>query len=573
MPEPTRAHSGYLALVLLLAAASILIGLDAIPLTDPDEGRNAEVAREMLMTGSFLVPSYNGLTYLDKPALYFDLVAGALAAFGATETAARLTSALFGVLTLVLAGLAARRFYGARTAALAVLVIASAPLFIAFSRTVIFDMALTFFVCAALFAGFIALEEGERGSGGWHGLAMLAASLATLVKGPVGFLLPLLGLLVYARLTGVGGGRRFFSLDNLLIFFVPVIGWFVALSIQVPDFPYYGLVKESLARFTATAGFERGGPLWYYLPVIVAVFFPWSLLLPELVVRGWRRRRQAARADVLLAVFALVVVAFFSVSRSKLPGYVLPAVVALGILTARLFDAALARPAGPAAGVIRRGTLILALLGTAAGGLLAADRLGLLSLQQLFHIKELRYAAAQVMAVPLMLWFLGVGAAAAAAFASRRVPAMLAAFALPIALFAVTAIGPLQTYAEGVSSRPLAQAITRAYPQGPEIACLHCYPPGLAFYLGRGLTLVSDDGREIPSNYIAYDLKTPPWPAPVVHPDGAAAWLGSRTGAVLLLSLGPAPDPWAAAVAAARGLPPVQLCPHWWAVLVPPPGP
>jgi 4-amino-4-deoxy-L-arabinose transferase-like glycosyltransferase len=554
-----------------VAAGAIFIGLGSLPLMDPDEGRNTEVAREMKETGSLLVPLYNGMPYLDKPALYFDLVAGSLAALGDTETAARLPSALFGVLTLVLVWAFCRRVYSERTAAIAVLVIATAPLFIVFSRSVIFDMALTFFVCASLLAGFVALETNdEPESGSWFTLSVLAAALATLVKGPVGFLLPLLGLLAYARIRRVAGGKRFFSRRNLLLFFVPVLAWFVALSIAMPDFPYYGLVKETLTRFTSSAEFRRGAPVYYYIPVIAAVFFPWSILLPELIYRGWRQRSRALSTDAMLAIFAIVVVLFFSISRSKLPGYVLPVIVVLGVLTARMFDSAISDPAGTSAALIRRGTLFLAAACGVAAGLLAANQLGLLSMQTLFHIRQVEFERAQVMIAPLTIWFLGIAVAAAAARATRNIPAMLAVFALPPFLLMAVASSQLHAYAEGISSRPLAQAIERYNPEGAEVVCYRCFPPGLAFYLGRPIRVISEDGHEIPSNYIAFDLTTPPWPQQMVPLDGADAWMDSRKGPVFLLARGTSPKPWVRSLAAARGVTVGQLTPKWWGALIPP---
>jgi 4-amino-4-deoxy-L-arabinose transferase-like glycosyltransferase len=109
----------------VVAASCIFIGLGSPPLMDPDEGRNTEVAREMKAARSFLVPLYNGMPYLDKPALYFDAVAASLAVFGDNEAAARLQSALFGALTLVVVWLFCRHVYGNRAASIAVLIVAT----------------------------------------------------------------------------------------------------------------------------------------------------------------------------------------------------------------------------------------------------------------------------------------------------------------------------------------------------------------------------------------------------------------------------------------------------------------
>jgi Dolichyl-phosphate-mannose-protein mannosyltransferase len=562
------------ALAWLVAAGTIFIGLGSLPLMDPDEGRNTEVAREMKVSRSPLVPLYNGMPYLDKPALYFDAVATSLAIFGDTEIAARLPSALFGVLTLLLVWMFCRSVYGERTAAIAVAVIATAPLFIAFSRTVIFDIALTFFVCASVLAGFIAMErDGQPGARKWYTLSVASAALATLVKGPVGFLLPLLGLLAYAQIRKVKGGKRFFSPLNLLVFFVPVLAWFVALSLARPDFPYYGLVKESLTRFTSSAEFRRGGPVYYYIPVIAAVFFPWSVLLPEMIIRGWRRRKEASRADAMLAIFAIVVVIFFSISKSKLPGYVLPAVIVLGVLTARVFDLANDDPAGASSRLVRRGTVFLALACGGAGALLAADRLRVVSLQALLNIRDVEFERAQVVLAALTAWFLGITVVAAVARASRSVPAMLVAFALaPFILMAVAA-GKLPAYAEARSSRPLALAVVLNNPGDAEVACYRCFPSGLAFYLGHPLTIISEDGHEIPSNYIEFELKKPgPWPPQMVRLDAADAWIASKKEPVFMLGRGVSPHPWIAGLASARGAALHQLTPGWWGALIPPVG-
>src|SRR5262249_4073851 len=150
----------------------------------PDEGRNAEVAREMNESGAWVVPTYNGLDYLDKPAFYFKAVALSLACFGDNETAARIPSAAFGVGLLLLVHAFCRRVYGARCSWLAVIVVATMPLFFSNSRTVIFDIALAFFVCAAIFAGYLAEEAFDGRARLWYLLGAAAAGFATLVKGP-----------------------------------------------------------------------------------------------------------------------------------------------------------------------------------------------------------------------------------------------------------------------------------------------------------------------------------------------------------------------------------------------------
>ena len=136
----------------LVAGACLFARLGDLPLLRPDEGRNAEVAREMKDAGEWLVPTYDGLPYLDKPALYFRLVALSMSALGESEAAARLPGALAALALLGIVYAFCRRAYGGRAAALAVLVVGTAPLVVAFARITIFDMPLALCVSGAILA-------------------------------------------------------------------------------------------------------------------------------------------------------------------------------------------------------------------------------------------------------------------------------------------------------------------------------------------------------------------------------------------------------------------------------------
>ena len=143
-------------------------------LVQPDEGRNAEVARDMKVAGAWLVPTYNGVDYLDKPAFYFKTVALSLATFGDNETAARVPSAAFGVALVVMVFAFGRKVHSTRAGLLAAIVVGTTPLFLANSRTVIFDIALAFFVCGAIFAGYLAEEAEGRTRRNWYLLGAAA---------------------------------------------------------------------------------------------------------------------------------------------------------------------------------------------------------------------------------------------------------------------------------------------------------------------------------------------------------------------------------------------------------------
>lgn len=569
--SPSRPGSGARTALAFAFAAVLLFGrLGGLPLLNPDEGRNAEVAREMAASGRWLIPTYNGLPYMDKPAFYFKAVGLSFAAFGTSEGAARLPSALFGLALLVLIYGFARREYGRRTADLSVAVVAAMPLFLALARIVIFDMTLAFFVSGAILAAYRAEEEEGTARGRWYLLGAACAGFATLVKGPVGFIVPTLVVLAFGFVDGRKGvAKRLFHPWNLLVFLALVLPWFIGASLQRPDFPYYGLVRESLSRFT-TEEFHRTAPFYYYGPVLLGVCFAWSLLFPEAAVVAWRRRSSWSRADRLLVTWALVVVAFFSISQSKLPGYVLTAVVALGVLTARLFALALADPRGRAARVVRHGAVVLAVMSVVLGGWLAMEVFAPGVLTGLFHIDSNDYERARAVFPPVLATMGAMAIAAIVGLRSRRPSWIFASFlVLPLSLVTVS-FGGLREYARDTSSSDLATAVASALPSDDTpVATLQAYPGGLAFYLRRPLVLITEDGHETTSNYIPFYLsqqeRWPPEMVPLVRRD---AWLDARAGPVLVLSRKerrPALD----SLAAGRGGT-VREMPHgWWGVLLP----
>lgn len=521
----------------MVVLVTIFLGLGHLPLIQPDEGRNAEVAREMKESGAWLVPTYNGVDYLDKPSFYFKAVAFSLALFGTNEAAARLPSALFAVALIVMIHRFVRRAYGSeRVAWLAAIVVSAMPLFLAHARIVIFDMTLAFFVCGAIFAGYLAEETEGRNRRNWYLLGAACAGFATLVKGPVGFLIPVLVLLVFQRIAGRRSvWKRMFSPLNFLVFFAITLPWFVGLCIQRPDFLHYGLVEESFNRFTDSEKFQRGKPFYYYAVIVAATFFPWSLLLPEAVVAAWRRRRTLHRADLLCIVWSVVVVAFFSVSQSKQAGYVLSVTVACGILVARLFDAALANPQSHSARLLRRAAMVLTAMTLLASGAMAWGLTGLprfvevtgISIKGPQLMKPHVAAMAIVFAVLAILGWIGI--------ARRSSRLNIICFGLFIPLFLIAGIRGADDVLEFRSGRSVADSLL-SLPPDAEIASFRCYPNGLPFYLGRTFTLISEDGGELTSNYVLFKLKKmPQWPSNIVPVAEFENWLSTRTTPVYLI--------------------------------------
>ncbi|HTT67702.1 MAG TPA: glycosyltransferase family 39 protein [Gemmatimonadales bacterium] len=523
-------------LAFLVAGGCLFARLGTLPLIQPDEGRNAEVAREMKDAGAWLVPTYDGLPYLDKPALYFRMVALSMSALGETETAARLPGALAALALLGLVWAFCRHAWGGRAAALAVLVVGTTPLIVAFARIVILDMPLALFVTGAILAGFRAEERDGAARAAWYLAAAACAGVGTLLKGPVGFLLPVLVLVAFNLVDGNARALgRVFAARNVLLFLAIVLPWFLGLAWVRRDFAYYGLVEESLHRFT-TSSFHRTAPWWYYAPVTFAVLFPWSLLLPESVAGALRARARWTRADRLLMTWAVVVVLFFSVSQSKLPGYVLTGVVALGMLIARVLDLAFEAEDGYARALLWRATAALAVIGLGTAALLAAGLGHPGGFPALLGLEGGEASLLGPAAAPL-LWSVGALALVAiAALSSRALVMACATFALLPLLLLTVAFGGVEAYAEADSGRTLAAGMP-ALPPGTELACLECLPNGLPFYLKQRVTLITRDGSETTSNYVTFVLRrAPQWPAGVVRRSDVDRWLAGRGPATYLLA-------------------------------------
>ena len=557
---------------------ALFFRLGTLPLLQPDEGRNAEVAREMKESGAWLSPSYNGITYLDKPAFYFKAVALSLAAFGDNETAARLPSALFGLALLAITFLFCRRVHGTRCAIMAVIIIATMPLYGAFSRTVIFDMTLAFFVSAAIFAGYRAEECEGKSRRNWYLMGALAAGLATLVKGPVGFLIPGLVLFVFHfverssefrnligelvadfsklvkgpmvyvipgfvlavfRRVGARCGmlKRFFALLNLVVFFGVTLPWFIGLSLQHPDFPYYGLIEESFHRFTTTT-FHRTQPFYFYALIVAGLFLPWSFILPEAGVAAWKNKKLMTSADRLCVVWAVVVVIFFSLSKSKLPGYILTATVASGILAARFFQQAMANPGGKAARIVGRAAITLAILCfvAAVAAIFLSPRMALLAKPMKLSVADAEELGRHfITPVILLLVFAVLGLLVRFRRDAGLCFALFAIF--PLLLFTLN-FGAIEVIFNNQSARQLAQQFP-VLPTETKLAFFRCFPNGLPFYLNRTATLITKDGSELTSssNYILFRLKNDPaWPANLVPVTNFDQWISRRTQPVYLLA-------------------------------------
>lgn len=326
-------------LLAVLVALLVLAEPFRVPLVDPDEGRYAEIPREMLASGDWVLPHQNGLVYIEKPPLAYWLVAGSYRLFGVNEASARLPGKLATVATMLALFLFARRRAGERAGALAALFFGGSLLGFGLARVVLIDPILTAAQTAAVLS-FAALGEGGASRGRERALALgfaASAAAAVLLKGLVGVLLPGGAVLLWTAATGrTRPLRALFSPWTVLAFLVLAVPWHVAAALREPDFLRFYFVREHLERFLLPNHHRPGAP-WYFLAVIAGGFLPFTPLLPRLryVWPGRRRASWAARPlETFLFLWVLLVVAFFSLSKSKLIPYVHPVFPSLALLLA-----------------------------------------------------------------------------------------------------------------------------------------------------------------------------------------------------------------------------------------------
>jgi 4-amino-4-deoxy-L-arabinose transferase-like glycosyltransferase len=336
----------------LLIAVIYLGRIGSFGLQDPDEGRYAEIPREMLELHDWTTPRLNYVKYFEKPPLLYWLVALSFRGFGISEWSSRLIPALAAIVTVCVTYQFGLRVLGSRPALLGTAILASSPLFFAFSQALVTDMLLT--ACTTLTFVFIfyAYLRDESQKLSCCLVASTSTALGVLTKGPIALLLPsIVAILFLAWRRNLGTVRAFLGWRPLLVFLLVSIPWFLLVSLRNPEFPRFFFVTQNIQRFTSDEVGHPGG-FMYYLPVVLGGFFPWSCLALMLSVPSLRRPllRPISRPElVYLALWAGVVVFFFSIAHTKLPSYILPAfpplALLLGFYLDRLDKAGLLHPA------------------------------------------------------------------------------------------------------------------------------------------------------------------------------------------------------------------------------------
>lgn len=323
-------------LLALLAVVALFSFLGSGGLNEPDEGRYAEIGREMAEGDSWLIPHLNGIPQFQKPPMIYWATAISLKCFGKNEWAVRLPPALAALGTLLLTWNIALLLFGRREAAIAVLVLLSCLEFFAMARLLTPDMLMTFWITAALFC----LVKRVRGGGGplWHWLFFAAMGLGFMTKGPMALVVPASAAVAWqisSRRSGLA--FRVPWVRGMALALALGLWWFVTLALMDSALLSYFAGDELVKRF-GSGQHGRGKPWWFFFMVLPAGAFPWTFLLGALFIEralAWRRGRKPSPAGWFLLGWVVPPLLILSFSGSKLPTYILPLFPALALAAAR----------------------------------------------------------------------------------------------------------------------------------------------------------------------------------------------------------------------------------------------
>ncbi|MBC7368807.1 MAG: glycosyltransferase family 39 protein [Undibacterium sp.] len=325
-------------LLLLALAFGLLFAfrLGSYPLSNPDEGRYAEIPREMVASGDWVTPRLDGVNYFEKPPLVYWTTALCLKFFGPSEWSMRATPALFALAGVLLTYGAARKLHGRMAGLGAAVVLGTSILWFVLGRIMLLDMAVSVLMSATLFCFILAVNEPAGATRRWLFYGLYAsAALATLTKGLIGFLVT--GAVMFLWLLIFNQWKRLRPMhlpSGIALFLVIAAPWHALAALHNDTWTHRYFVYEHWERFTSPAA-SRPGAWWYFVLIVLGGLIPWSgFLWPavrDAVRGGWAKRGENGVAWFLLT-WAGFIFLFFSKSHSKLAPYILPIFPALAVL-------------------------------------------------------------------------------------------------------------------------------------------------------------------------------------------------------------------------------------------------
>jgi 4-amino-4-deoxy-L-arabinose transferase-like glycosyltransferase len=328
---------------------AILLGLfyaiwiGSYALFTPDEGRYSEVAREMVASGDYITPRLNGVAFLDKPVLYYWLQASAINVFGLKEWALRFWPAFMGILGSLVVYLAGALLFNRRTGIISCLILATAPLYYGAAHYANLDLEVAVLVSnSLLFFIMAAQSEPSKRRSFFMMTAYFFAALAFLTKGLIGIAFPamIIGawVLILNRWSIL---KKMHLVAGFILFAGITIPWYVLAQKANPEFLHFFFITQQITRFLTKAEFNNKTAFWFYIPIMIAGIFPWSVFIIQAcahhVKKVWLNRKENA-VSLFLLLWFVIIFTFFSIPKSKTVGYIIPIFPALALLVGQYLD-------------------------------------------------------------------------------------------------------------------------------------------------------------------------------------------------------------------------------------------
>jgi 4-amino-4-deoxy-L-arabinose transferase-like glycosyltransferase len=481
-----------LLLLTLAFGALYFFRLGSYPLSNPDEGRYAEIPREMVTSGDYVTPRLNGVVYFEKPPLVYWTTALCLKVFGSSEWSMRATPALFALAGVLLTYAAARRLHGREAGLLAAAVLGTSILYFVIAHIMLLDMAVSVLMAATLFCFILGVREepGTRRRWFFYGL-YASAALATLTKGLIGFLVT--GAVMFFWLLIFNQWKRLRPLhlpSGIALFLLIAAPWHILAAQQNETWAHRYFVYEHFERFTTPAA-SRPGAWHYFVWIVVAGLIPWTGFLwsavREAVRGGWAKKNENADAWFFVT-WAAFIFLFFSKSHSKLAPYILPIFPALAVLIGAWLATALRATDGAKRLRIGLGlfSFFAGLLGVALCVVVAQPALVRMGADQANALRVPAFAMAGVLLVGGILtpWLAKV----------RGVRAGVTGLAVTMALF----FAGLQFAAPNISkpgTKELAAVVTAKAKPGDRVLHYHEFFHDFTFYAQRVVDVVAFKGE------------------------------------------------------------------------------
>ncbi len=311
--------------------------IGSYPLFTPDEGRYSEVAREMIVTGDYITPRLNGIAFLDKPILYYWLQAFAIHLFGLKEWALRFWPACMGILGSIVVYITGRTLYNRRAGILSAIILATSPLYFGASHYANLDLEVAVLVSNALLFFISSLNTPSQQARAWFLiLAYIFSALAVLTKGLIGVAFPIMIIGTWIALLNRWNLLLQLRLVMGLALFILIASpWYILVQQANPQFFNYFFVLQQFSRFLTKADFNNQTTTWFYIPIILIGFLPWTCFLFQALFQQiksiWQDKQKHA-SELFIIIWFVIIFAFFSIPKSKTIGYILPVFPALSLI-------------------------------------------------------------------------------------------------------------------------------------------------------------------------------------------------------------------------------------------------